>query len=276
MAKFCAKCGAPLEDGANFCTECGKPVLKEPVEAADESMTSAGNAAEENTAPAAEEPAVSESAPEQDAPAASESAPEEDAPAASVSAPEQDAPAASESAATPGAGLDAEQMRRFVPALAVFMILLVIIIVSAARGYRKPIKQFAKGINRKSGKIMSEAVFDESMNADDWERSIDSQFGKDAGFDAIKVKIKIKDKDKMDLDEFREKYSYMDEGVLDEMKKPCTVDTRSAWKMTYHDKSLKFDVDMDFIVVKYKGDWKIIGADMNDMYEEMVNALNSL
>ena len=276
MAKFCAKCGAPLEDGANFCTECGKPVLKEPVEAADESMTSAGNAAEENAAPAAEEPAVSESAPEQDAPAASESAPEQDEPAASESAPEQDAPAASESAATPGAGLDAEQMRRFVPALAVFMILLVIIIVSAARGYRKPIKQFAKGINRKSGKIMSEAVFDESMNADDWERSIDSQFGKDAGFDAIKVKIKIKDKDKMDLDDFREKYSYMDEGVLDEMKKPCTVDTRSAWKMTYHDKSLKFDVDMDFIVVKYKGDWKIIGADMNDMYEEMVNALNSL
>ncbi len=245
MANFCAKCGAPLEEGANFCTECGTPVLKPEAAPAQNTEATAENteAAAANTGTPGEAPAR---------------------------AGEDNA------SVTPGAGLNAEQMRRFIPALAVFVILLIIICVSGARGYRKPIKLFEKGVNKKSAGILEKAVFDETMNAEQWQWFLEDQLGKDAGFDSVKVKIKIDGKEKMDEDSFRTQFGYMDSGYLNEMEKPRHVDTKSTWTMEYNNKRLKFDVDMDFIVVKYKGDWKIIGLDLSDMYEGMVNALNSM
>lgn len=31
MARFCSKCGAPLQEGSRFCGECGQAVAEEPL-----------------------------------------------------------------------------------------------------------------------------------------------------------------------------------------------------------------------------------------------------
>ena len=113
MAKFCEKCGTPMEDEAVFCPNCGTaaaPAVEMPAPAAEESAPSPAPVIEES-APAAETAAAQEPAP---APAAEEPAPkpapepvvEEPAPAVeTVGAQEQGgftyAGAAQESAAAP-------------------------------------------------------------------------------------------------------------------------------------------------------------------------------
>ena len=281
MANFCAKCGTPLAKGARFCTACGEPV-REPEMMPEEAVQH-----QEDAEP--EDAGTSEGAGEQEESEASEGSGAAGTEASEASGDQSSGesgtgeeaademtgkPDAEQAPVTPGAGVDMAQIRRFVPAMAVFAVLMIIIIVSAFRGYRKPIKQFEKALNRKNAKLMSEAVFDETMDEDDWRRSLESQFGEDAGFDAIKVKIHIDGNENMNPETLRDQYNYLDEETLDDMKKARIVETDATWTMTYHEKDLKFDVDMDFVVVKYKGDWKIIDANMNSMYEEMVNALN--
>lgn len=104
MAKFCEKCGTPMEDEAVFCPNCGTaaaPAVEMPAPAAEESAPSPAPVIEES-APAAETAAAQEPAPEP----APEPVVEEPAPAVeTVAAQEQGgftyAEAAQESAAAP-------------------------------------------------------------------------------------------------------------------------------------------------------------------------------
>ena len=104
MAKFCEKCGTPMEDEAVFCPNCGTaaaPAVEMPAPAAEEPAPSPAPVIEES-APAAETAAAQEPAPEP----APEPVVEEPAPAVeTVAAQEQGgftyAGAVQESAAAP-------------------------------------------------------------------------------------------------------------------------------------------------------------------------------
>lgn len=121
MAKFCEKCGTPMEDEAVFCPNCGTaaaPAVEMPAPAAEESAPSPAPVIEES-APAAETAAAQEPAPEP----APEPVVEEPAPAVeTVAAQEQGgftyAGAAQESAAaTKQEAAPQEPLYRYQPAV---------------------------------------------------------------------------------------------------------------------------------------------------------------
>lgn len=167
-----------------------------------------------------------------------------------------------------------------IAAAAIFITLVVLLIVSiGSGGYKKPVEQFVKSINKGNGEILVEATCTEKMLrhfdkeedmeyedvCDEFEDMIDDvvdEWEDDYG-DDIKLSVKIEDKYELDEDEIEE--------IEDEYKKMgyrTKIDKAYELECTFTIKGEDDDDedDADLIVIKVEGEgWKLYVGSLNDM-----------
>lgn len=149
--------------------------------------------------------------------------------------------------------------------VAVVVIVVVIIAVAAGSGYKEPIEDLEKALNKSDGdRIMRICMTDDyydkygkdkSEAFDGFLDAVTDAIGKADGGD-VSFKFRVKDKDRLDKDDLREIESYYS-SVLDEK-----VDIRKGYdvevSVKLKTKKQKSERDIDIEVIKIDGEgWKI-------------------
>ncbi len=250
--KFCSKCGAQLEDDARFCAKCGNP-----------------------TAPAAEQPTAQAEENTQQAPPPESGIPygQPVQPDAGIPYGQPVQPAGSKvKDFFTGMATNKNRLIGFIVTcvLAVIVLILVINLASCVfgGGYETPIKKLCNGMEDGDAKEIMEAFpLDGVSDAlGQWGLSMDSLLESlEDSLDVAKVdsvSYKIKDKDKVDSDDYRDHISssfamFVSTGDIDAMYE-------LEVEMTVKINGEKDTQEVDAVVAKIDGDWKLVGGEMVD------------
>ncbi len=159
------------------------------------------------------------------------------------------------------------------------IVLVVILIASIGGGYKKPVKDFVKALNKCDGTLMVDTVFtdkmirymekEENMDYDDlcdeFDDLLDNMMDEleDEYGDDVKITLKIEDKDKLDEDDIEEiEDYYKEEDIRITIKKAYELECNLAVEGEDDDD----DEDFDIIVIKVKDEgWKLCLSSMEDI-----------
>lgn len=204
------------------------------------------------------------------------------------------APAAPASAPTPSAaptdngsenkpslgGLDAAKLKNFAPVAALcaaaLLVIILIVALCAGGGYKKPLKNFAKGINKEDAETFLSAFYSEDMIEDsdaydgDFDDAVDAfddildtmidsledEYGKDVRLKIdIDSKKAVKSKKLKDFEDYYDDNFDMDVTIKKAYKVSCTFEIEG-------DKDDDEMDDIDLVLIKVKGEgWKIYMGD---------------
>lgn len=183
----------------------------------------------------------------------------------------QAAPAAAEELNQPASNNQTKGLIVIAGAAVLLIVILVMLISSLSGGYKKPVKDFVKAINKGDGEKFMETMLTDDMIdelGDDGLELMDNLIGyiteaaKDQYGDNAKFSIKIKDKEKIDKDDLKDLESvYSSTYDADiEISKGYELEVEVSVKGKEGKNSNETELD----VIKIKGEgWKLSPDSMN-------------
>lgn len=184
-------------------------------------------------------------------------------------------PVSSEPTATTGNSGSNKVNIVIIAALIVVLLIILGIVSSIAGGsYKKPVKNFAKALNKCDGELLAETMLTDDMmddadkdDLDDLDDLLESltEYAEDEYGKNIKFTIDINDKSKLDKDDIEDIEDEYSDSYDDDVKisKGYEIDAT----LTIKGKDDKDEEDITLTVVKIKGDgWKISPDALGELY----------
>lgn len=194
--------------------------------------------------------------------------------AAETSSPEPSSPYPTEEASVKPSGSKTGAAVLIAGLVIVLLIIIGIISAIAGGGYKKPVKNFAKALNKGDGKLLAETMLTDEIldevdddDFDDLSDTLESiiDFAEDEYGKNIKFSISIEDKEKLSKSEIKDiEEEYEDNfDAKVEITKGYELDT----ELTIKGKDGKDEDDLTITVVKIKGEgWKLSPDSMFGIY----------